>query len=262
MTITRGPRAVVIFVVVVAVTFAARARGDLPGAKDQKAYTQHTFVKEALEYNRLTLVQPYGEVGKRDVRWDAAAVAFLEAMAQHFSYPAVGELYQPRELPSYEQCLALGKAAIDQGCDDPLVVYCYARVLEWLQRPTTEFAGYYLRAQEGMKRHEYPPMRAATAATRALDHAPEQQHRRLFVERRALLLKAAAGPFFNRAHRRLVLWSLHDVFPVDHPIHGQSSSPTTSRRPRTRTRGSSTCTAAGTTSRPRGASAGAGSPTP
>src|SRR4051794_13233460 len=66
--------------------FAPAVRGDIPGAADPKARTRHDFIRTRLAFNQRTLAGAYQAVGKRDPKWDDAAVKFLDAMAVYYTY--------------------------------------------------------------------------------------------------------------------------------------------------------------------------------
>lgn len=130
----RHSRRSVAALVVVLVVFAlvgAETRGAIPGADNPKAYTHHDHVKGKCEFDRRTLAGVYKAMGKRDAKWDAAAEKFLETMAVYFSYGFADPLYRGKmEMPTHEGALAEAKAAVDAGCDDPLVLYCRAAVMD------------------------------------------------------------------------------------------------------------------------------------
>jgi hypothetical protein len=187
---------------------APRAQGDLAkAAADKDAYTMHTFARESLEFNRRTLGSAYDEVGKRDAKWDDAAREFLEAVAQNFSHDHLGMLYRPKEYAaSAARCVELGQAALDKGCDDPLVLYLHARVLEMSGRRASkdELREKFRRAYDAMRGSRYGALHLYRAARRALAHAPEEQRAELEEAGAANLLKTVAGPFVNAAHRRTI----------------------------------------------------------
>ena len=126
----RGVAALVVVLVVFALV-GAETRGAIPGADNPKAYTHHDHVKGKCEFDRRTLAGVYKAMGKRDAKWDAAAEKFLETMAVYFSYGFADPLYRGKmEMPTHEGALAEAKAAVDAGCDDPLVLYCRAAVMD------------------------------------------------------------------------------------------------------------------------------------
>jgi hypothetical protein len=78
--------------------------------------------RERLEWNRRTVQGAYDTVGKTDPRWDEPARKAMELAARMFSEEVDPEI----TLPDVNQP---AKAAIDAGCDDPLLVYLYTRSL-------------------------------------------------------------------------------------------------------------------------------------
>ncbi len=77
--------------------------------------------RERLEWNRRTLGGAYDKVGKKDPRWDEKARKAMDLAARMFSEqvdPVITllDVNQP------------AKAAIDAGCDDPILMYLYNRV--------------------------------------------------------------------------------------------------------------------------------------
>lgn len=114
MTIARRATCVLVVLGLLAVMPVAPARGDLAAiAAKRDCYTAHTYATEAIEFNRRTLGEAYKEVGKRDPKWDDAALALLEAASLNFPYRTLGQLYQPKEYPSVAKCADLAQAAID-----------------------------------------------------------------------------------------------------------------------------------------------------
>ena len=76
--------------------------------------------RERLEWNRRSLESAYDKVGKKDPRWDKPAREALDLAARMFSQqvdPAVAlsDIHGP------------AKKAVEAGCDDPLILYVYAR---------------------------------------------------------------------------------------------------------------------------------------
>src|SRR5688572_24972832 len=119
--------------------------------------TGHDEYAATLAFNRRTLVEAYEQAGRRDPKWDEPAKAFLESMARHFTMYGRHEMYWPEPPTSLEHQLALGRKAIDAGCDDPLVLYCYFVPLE--NKSKEEALSVLRRAHEGLKSGNYPPLR-------------------------------------------------------------------------------------------------------
>lgn len=106
-----------------------------------------------LAWNRDSALAAYDAVGRRDPRWDAAARKGLRL----FPRPS----WNPKLTPEQDRArLGALAAAVSAGCDDPLVVYCYARVLE--EGRSTERARInrlYRQAAEAIRESEYPAIR-------------------------------------------------------------------------------------------------------
>ncbi len=119
--------------------------------------TMHDFWALCSVWNHLTMVEAYGEVGKRDPAWDASALALLTLVAEQFSDPS-------RKLPDQELAQAADALAATQ-CDDPLVLYCVGAVRDLLgDRESAE--AYVRRAVEGYPASEYPKSRMWGASMR------------------------------------------------------------------------------------------------
>src|SRR5687767_15569515 len=84
-------------------------------AAPNKPRTAHDVIRLTEEYNRKTLVEPYQQVGKRDRKWDDAAVKFLDVASVYWVNSSQGRLYAKPE-PTAAQALAAGQAVLDQGC--------------------------------------------------------------------------------------------------------------------------------------------------
>src|SRR5262245_44602836 len=57
------------------------AFGKIAGSDNPKVFTEHGLVKAELAFYKRTLSDAYENSGKRDAKWDDAAVKFLDAMA-------------------------------------------------------------------------------------------------------------------------------------------------------------------------------------
>jgi hypothetical protein len=138
----------------------------LPAADDPKAYSQHDFLRGLLDFNKRTCADAYRAVGAKDSRWDEPALKFLDAMAAHFTYTSAARPYrQGIDVPTAQQCRALGQAAVDAGCPDPLVMYCRGALMVNLGDRT---AGAQLVGQSmrGLVQRKYPPNRVLATARR------------------------------------------------------------------------------------------------
>ena len=137
----------------------------LPRGDDPQAFTYHDLLRATASYNRRTMSQAYETVGKRDPKWDAAALEFLDGMGLYFTFGPTNAIYRPERLPAWDEIVRHGKAAIDAGCDDPLVRYCHAVTLDDVGRPDQAMAVMPQIAEE-LFASKYHPMRALAAAVR------------------------------------------------------------------------------------------------
>lgn len=76
--------------------------------------------RERLEWNRRTLAGAYDKIGKKDPRWDKTAQDALELAARMFS-SQVDPVILPADI--YKRA----EAAVDAGCDDPILLYVFSR---------------------------------------------------------------------------------------------------------------------------------------
>jgi hypothetical protein len=109
-------------------------------------------------WGRRQMLAAYDRVGKRDPRWDAQARAAIA-----LSLPAVlGTVERP---PAPDERIAAARAAVDAGCDDPLVLHLLARAVQDRDWSSPEPEGLYQRALEGMKKSPYARAIARDAAS-------------------------------------------------------------------------------------------------
>jgi hypothetical protein len=156
------------FVALVFIVLAgAPVRGKITGSDDPKAFTEHDLVKAELAFNQRTMSEAYKQAGKRDPKWDGAAIEFLDAMAVSLTNYDRNEMYRLKEQKTTEQLKKLAAAAVDAGCADPMVVY-YKLVLEdHAGRPPAAIAPAIEQAANDMSAAHYPVFRAAMAMHRA-----------------------------------------------------------------------------------------------
>lgn len=108
--------ALILFLSVALAQFATGAEKAIPQDPALSAKRSSDW----LEWNRRTLVGAYEKVGKKDPRWDAKAREAMEKAARMFSLQV-----DPEVAP--EEVHAPAKAAVDAGCDDPMVLYLLHR---------------------------------------------------------------------------------------------------------------------------------------
>jgi len=117
--------------------------------------------RDMLEWNRRTLAGAYERVGKKDDRWDRHARAALEAAAQHFSH-AVDPVTYPSDVHN------AAMQAVVAGCNDPLVLYLYARTTTKEICPDAdELDRRWSKAAAAMKDSDYPSFRRFIALSHA-----------------------------------------------------------------------------------------------
>jgi hypothetical protein len=138
---------------VAAATTAVRAAAPIP----QDAAAIEKRRRDRLAWNRRTLQGAYDEVGKKDARWDEPARKTMELAARMFS----GEV--DPEVTSGDVYTS-AKAAVDAGCDDPMLVYLHSRMSVGPNDPGMQEA--IRRAKDSAKAlaaSRYPAVRRAIA---------------------------------------------------------------------------------------------------
>jgi len=122
-----------------------------------EARTLRDFSELALRCNMRTMVDAYGEVGKRSPAWDRAATKFLSDCARCFA--------ETPDAPDERALLGQANALLASGCDDPLVLYCCGVSLQAAER-MEEAEKVLEQALQQLPKSGYGPMRAAFAAMR------------------------------------------------------------------------------------------------
>jgi len=143
---------IAVLVVVAARMISAQVRSltnppplTIPAKPD--SYTSRRFHADLLDFTRRAMVEPYQRVGVRSPAWDAEATRYLEENARVLSS-------QPGA-PGSAQLLAEGKALVDRGCTDPMVLFCYGAALQDAGRPAQAEA-FLVRAVKGFEQQAYP----------------------------------------------------------------------------------------------------------
>ena len=211
------PALVVIVTLTLFVIRPAAARGAIAGAERKDAYTQHDEIRAKLDFNRRTLAKSYEQVGTRDPKWDDAALEFLDAIGLSYSYSGHNMIYMPGPVPSPAHLEKLGKTAVDAGCDDPLVLYCYGSILYDMKKEA-QAKPVILKAADGLAGSKYPAIRIANGHRQAINLLDQERDADAIAKHRtagrAAALRAATGKF--EPHDQQV------VFPIiaDHPGAG------------------------------------------
>jgi len=182
----------VLAALVIAAPAAVAVEFDQPIPQDPEKQEQQ--FRDLLEWNRKTLGGAYESAGKQDPKWDKPAGEALEAAARLF-----GRAIDPQA--KEEEVYAAAKRAVDAGCDDPLILYLYARFSTVPNYPgPEEFRRRWASAAAAMEGSKYPPLRRAIALSKAgmvlaekPDATPEEkaQAARLLDAALALVPKAA-----------------------------------------------------------------------
>ncbi|SIN84083.1 hypothetical protein SAMN05444166_1214 [Singulisphaera sp. GP187] len=133
----------------------AEAKPSTPIPQDATALEKQRH--DLLAWNRRTLQEAYDRVGKKDPRWDELARKTLDLAARTFS----GEV-DPQV--TFDDVYPAARAAVEAGCDDPMVAYLYARTSVGANDPGPEEGLRRARAAaQGLAASRYPAMRRAVA---------------------------------------------------------------------------------------------------
>ncbi|WP_422929354.1 hypothetical protein [Singulisphaera sp. PoT] len=112
---------------------------------------------DMLAWNRRTLGEAYEKVGKKDPRWDEPARKAFDLAARHFSLTVDPQV-------TYDEIYKGARAAVDAGCDDPLLAYVYARTSVGENYPgEEELIRRAQAAAKGLAASQYPAFRRAVA---------------------------------------------------------------------------------------------------
>lgn len=135
------------------------------GADNPNVYTEKNYLDELLAYQRQTTVDAYDKVGKHNAAWDEKAKAFLDAMAIRMAFSIASDV-NIRTNPTVAEAEKLGTAAIDAGCDDPLVLDLYSSALNQTGK-VADAAKISLDNIEALRQSAYPPNKIYGALSRA-----------------------------------------------------------------------------------------------
>jgi hypothetical protein len=111
--------------------------------------------RDWLDWNIRTMQGAYDKVGKKDPRWDKQVRATMDLAARLFSQ-------QVDPTITFDEVNKSAKAAIDAGCDDPLVGYLYNRTTVGANFPGEEEAIRRMNASaKAISASRYPAFRRA-----------------------------------------------------------------------------------------------------
>jgi hypothetical protein len=143
-----------------------------------------------LAWNRESAVAAYDAAGRHSPRWDAAAREALRL------YPRPS--FDPRLQPNQDAARQLAfERAISAGCDDPLVAYCYARLLDERGEDAPDrlrINRFYRQASDGIVSSRYPALRKCFVLVNNAKTLPSSAARELFKQVLDLLPAAAREP--------------------------------------------------------------------
>lgn len=99
---------------------------DIPIVKP--GFDSHQFAVQTREYLLRCCLDAYKQYGRRDPKWDEAALKYVDGAARYLAI--VGDIAtrdQPGHL-SEKGIISEGRRLIEAGCDDPMVNWLFARM--------------------------------------------------------------------------------------------------------------------------------------
>lgn len=156
-----------------------------------KAYTQAKFDLSRIPFCKRCIIGAYDKFGTRDSKWDRPAKRFLQSYVDRI----VGKRTAKDDRDLVEQ----GKAAVDAGCSDPLVLDSYGTALD-LTNEAAQAEPILNRAITNFRTSGYPKCRCVMAPAhlygvlRELGTLTSEEQTQL----RDLMVKQAAEAFHNR----------------------------------------------------------------
>jgi hypothetical protein len=160
-----------------------------------------------LTWNRESAVAAYDAAGRHDVRWDEAARTALRL----FPRPSFDAQVHPKDDAARLQAF---ETAAGAGCDDPLFLYCYARILE--ERPEEErdklkVQQLYAAAEKGIAKSNYPAIRKCFVLVRYANSLAAGEGDASFKKVLELLPAAAREPGVRASHILALAWTCMDA---------------------------------------------------
>ncbi len=156
----------VLLAVSVKPSFAAEPPGATtsPAARPAAAVTQHEIYRQLLAFHRETRIGAYKELGRRNPKWDADVLEYLELIARQATDSDVPDFYRPAEPASEQRIQELGEKLMQAGCNDPQVLFAYAAHLPTKDAATRTKSTDLLRtALAEMNARKYPRSRSLAA---------------------------------------------------------------------------------------------------
>lgn len=112
-----------------------------------KVYTHKKYAEATYKNNRRTFVGDYKKFSARDPKWDTQALEFLENFSKLIS--------NTPDAPSLKVLTEKAQAAIDAGCNDPMVQSNYGALL-YLNRRFVEAEQVLQQSFEDLQKSKYP----------------------------------------------------------------------------------------------------------
>ncbi|MDD3927802.1 MAG: DUF2092 domain-containing protein, partial [bacterium] len=171
-----------------------------------EVYTGKHLQQDTYKYNTRTLVDAYRQFGVKSPAWDEAAISYI---SDH-----VGPFSQSIAVPDNDGIIARGRAIIDSGCSDPLVLYLYGRALINGNRPA-EAEGILKKSVDGFLQSKYPKCRIGTSVFRLAEVCRDLKRDSGEVEKWTkmaikLLAESVADGSFLSGEQRIFLVRLDD----------------------------------------------------
>jgi len=153
--------------VFLALTVTACKKETTPASNTTKqtkiALSPEEAKQQRLEWNLKTLVEPYEHAGYTNSKWDTSATLALTEFAR--SRASVMDINEPVA----EIIATNAAAAVQAGCDDPMVNYLYIKFAMDQTNSKEAFVKAFSKMAKEMNQSSYPPIRKFYAAARTLD---------------------------------------------------------------------------------------------
>jgi len=144
--------------------------------------TNKTYQHDLLAFNRRTIITAYQQYGRQSAAWNERAKTVLDAYLR-----ATCDALPPSDTG---RLATEAKAAIDQGCDDPLILYIYGKALS--DRDKAAAIPYLQCATEAFAGSKYPKVRARLAPLRLAQCLAETKQTNGLAETETLALQWTA----------------------------------------------------------------------
>ncbi|HTR43940.1 MAG TPA: hypothetical protein VMH87_20195 [Pseudomonadales bacterium] len=131
------------------------------GAGSSKKISPEVAQTNQLDWNMKTLVTAYQNNGSTDSRWDEPATRALTEFAR--TRARVTDLYEPWSEIIGTNC----EAAVNAGCDDPMIRYLYIKNAMSQTNSPKAFSDAFVEVEGKMQKSQYPDIRKFYVALRA-----------------------------------------------------------------------------------------------